>query len=311
MEWYQDNENLFRSTLLDFFINDKYNKIIFEGSEKARMLHPEVLTPWYYTVAHCHIGFEISITLKGECAFEHGDKLYHIHENDIVIAEKGILHRERMLSEDISYENVYLLIEDDTVQLSVTKYNEGKKHSWCPAMPLIVLEDDTFIDIIQKEIENKLKSSELFFYAYLKSFYFYLCRNIFTDENTRYFHCDYDSKLINMINLYIQHNITSDVSTKDICSYFKLNESYLCKLYKKNEGLTISTYINNMRIRNAVYFLQNTDQKIFDIAFKVGYKDQYYFSKIFKKIMGLSPLAFRNKLSSDYRMSETANISKI
>ena len=60
--------------------------------------------------------------------------------------------------------------------------------------------------------------------------------------------------------------------------------------------MSIQEYIIEFRMKKAEELLKTTDSKIRDVAFQIGYKDELYFSKVFKKRFGVSPKTFRDNL---------------
>lgn len=70
---------------------------------------------------------------------------------------------------------------------------------------------------------------------------------------------------------------------------------YLCHVFKKYAGATIGEYLHLLRIQRAKHLLLSTDRSIRSIAEEVGFKDAFYFSRIFKRIEGVPPQTFRNK----------------
>ena len=64
---------------------------------------------------------------------------------------------------------------------------------------------------------------------------------------------------------------------------------------KKITGESLVEYTTKKRISEAKSLLKNDDIKLSEVAEKVGYKDYYYFSKLFKKYVGVSPLKYKNK----------------
>ena len=78
-----------------------------------------------------------------------------------------------------------------------------------------------------------------------------------------------------------------------ISEQLNLSVSYLSLLFKQETGLTINHYMNDYRIWKAKELLTGTQMKIADISDSVGYSNQNYFAKIFKKITGMSPSTYR------------------
>ena len=74
-----------------------------------------------------------------------------------------------------------------------------------------------------------------------------------------------------------------------------ISESGFYALFKQWSGNSPVDYRNNIRMNAAKSMLENTNMQISEISFSVGFDDQYYFSRIFKKLTGVSPRAFRNR----------------
>jgi two-component system response regulator YesN len=75
--------------------------------------------------------------------------------------------------------------------------------------------------------------------------------------------------------------------------------NYFCQLFKKEIGVSFVEYLNSVRIEKAKELLDNTDSMEYEIAVRVGYKEGKYFSVIFKKMTGMSPRQYRNRVSKD------------
>lgn len=84
------------------------------------------------------------------------------------------------------------------------------------------------------------------------------------------------------------------ISPKDIAKNFNISYSQLYKICKTNFMMSPKQIITTHRIRNAVDRLLMTDDSIKVIASKIGYTDEFLFSKTFSKAMGYSPSKFRN-----------------
>lgn len=93
---------------------------------------------------------------------------------------------------------------------------------------------------------------------------------------------------------FINENFTSDISREGLAAAVEMNPNYMCSLFKSYTGSTLHDYISNLRVKEAVRLLENTDQKIIDIAFSVGFENSVTFNRVFKKITGKTPTEFRN-----------------
>ncbi|OCT15342.1 hypothetical protein A8709_14725 [Paenibacillus pectinilyticus] len=92
---------------------------------------------------------------------------------------------------------------------------------------------------------------------------------------------------------FINKHYKEDLSLEKVAEHLQLSTAYLSNLYKKETGQNFVEYITEVRIRQAKFLLKTTDLKIAEIAREVGYADEYYFSKVFKKNVGESPLKYR------------------
>ena len=89
---------------------------------------------------------------------------------------------------------------------------------------------------------------------------------------------------------YIQENYSNPkLSLKDVSDKIGLNYNYTSQLFKKVTGNTIMQYLNLFRIQRACELLDMGNHYIKDVSQKVGFTDQLYFSKIFKKLKNISP----------------------
>lgn len=88
------------------------------------------------------------------------------------------------------------------------------------------------------------------------------------------------------------------LSVPDVSEHVHLSSSYVCTLFKNETGLTLNQYLTDYRIKMSKRLLADPRYKIADISSKVGYSDGNYYSKTFRKIVGLSPSEYREKMLS-------------
>lgn len=105
-----------------------------------------------------------------------------------------------------------------------------------------------------------------------------------------------ENSTIFLIRDYIgQHFGDDQLSIKAISEHVHLSTSYICTLFKTETGQTLNQYITEYRIERAKLLLADPRNKIADISARVGYSDGNYFSKSFRKAVGLSPSEYREK----------------
>ncbi len=97
---------------------------------------------------------------------------------------------------------------------------------------------------------------------------------------------------------YINANYTSDIKIPDLAKMELLSVSYYKTLFKNAMGISPGQYIIQLRIDAACDLLTNSEFNIAQIASMLGFKDCYFFSRLFKKRMNQSPLKYRKETSS-------------
>ena len=83
------------------------------------------------------------------------------------------------------------------------------------------------------------------------------------------------------------------IGLDDILKPFHFNKSYLCRRFRQYTGYTMTEYLNQIRLQQAAFQLQHTDNTILSICNNVGFSSVSYFNKLFKQTYGVTPKAFR------------------
>lgn len=93
---------------------------------------------------------------------------------------------------------------------------------------------------------------------------------------------------------YIEENYyLNDLNINSISEKLEVTSSYLSKLLKKETGLSFIDYLTDIRIKKAMYIMEDPTVKIYDVAELVGYSNQHYFCRAFKKVVGMSPTEYK------------------
>lgn len=99
--------------------------------------------------------------------------------------------------------------------------------------------------------------------------------------------------VIKRIVHYVNVNFSKDLSVKEIGNQFGLTPNYLSQIFKNETGMSFVNYLNSLRIKKACGLLRNSDIKIAEVAKQIGYNDNQYFYRVFKKYMGKTPIEYR------------------
>src|SRR5699024_4245718 len=97
---------------------------------------------------------------------------------------------------------------------------------------------------------------------------------------------------------YVSNNIDKKLSLDEVAEHLYLNASYFSRLFKKELNITFVEYVKQRKVERAKELLEITNDSVGSVCEQLGYDNQSYFIKVFKKIVGCTPLEFRsNKMN--------------
>lgn len=97
---------------------------------------------------------------------------------------------------------------------------------------------------------------------------------------------------------YIESNLNSDLSLEVLSSRVHVSKNYLSSMFIKHTGMRVTSFINKLRVSRAKEFLESEDYSLEYISSICGFKNQSYFSTVFKKIELKTPMEYRSKCSN-------------
>ena len=97
---------------------------------------------------------------------------------------------------------------------------------------------------------------------------------------------------------HIHENLGECLSLCDVADRLHINKYHLCRLFKRETGMTVNCYINSARIAKAKQLLATSEESVSFIAAECGFGELSLFTKNFKKEMGMTPSAYRNLIRS-------------
>lgn len=105
-----------------------------------------------------------------------------------------------------------------------------------------------------------------------------------------------NKSIIEVAREYMQKKFAEpEISLEVVAAEIGLTTTYFSSLFKKETGETFVEYLTRLRLEEAMRMLEETDEKIYSVAEKTGYPDAGYFSYIFKKKYGISPIQYRRQ----------------
>lgn len=109
-------------------------------------------------------------------------------------------------------------------------------------------------------------------------------------------HQNNETDIVHTAITYMKENIDRSLSVKELSEHINYSQSYLYSLFKEETGYPPIHYFNHLKIQKACQYLSFTDMSIKEISYKLGFNDPFYFSRLFKQMMEMSPTEYRNEL---------------
>ena len=248
----------------------------------------------YTTQAHhYHNWYEIFIVTNGSCEFSVYDKFYKIKEGTAMLLQPGVFHYYTSISgcEYVVFEvtagyiNRYFSSEASEILLN------------CFNSQTISLTENElfecirFSEIAGRENTSSLSDEFLAIAAVLNILNHASDQTASTSANPQRKNA---AQKLNYITNYISNNFREIDSVAELAKKCYISKSHMCRIFKEQLGVSVSSYINNVKINTARELLISGNMTILEIAVESGFNSTQYFHKIFKAQFGCSPNEFRS-----------------
>ena len=181
-----------------------------------------------------------------------------------------------------------------TVGFNGDEWDITKETDMLPLDTVQVLKDYYKINnIFKKLVQNwfaKLPGYEFNTKTLLQHLLFEIFLNVKKNDQ------NYSTSLkVEKIIEYMRRNINNKITLADLSELVQLSQSYLSGIFKETTGYSVIRFFNKIKVDKAKELIIEGDKKINEVAQILGFTDEFYFSRIFKRIEGISPLEFYRK----------------
>jgi len=261
---------------------------------------------------HAHDFIEISYVASGSGIHILGNREYEVCTGDLFLINHNIPHEFRSLaSSSASTLKVYnCVFKPDFIDIGLNDYKDFTDViHYLSFRSIFPLESDSIddikllgiensaIEVIYKkmlvEFTNKEEGYIELLRVYLTELLIYIFRSLKKSSNAENSTISRHAKFIEKSMLYLRDNYSKYPNLNELAAQAFLSPTYFCKIFKDYTGITISEYNQKLKIDEACKKLRYTDNKILMIAHEVGYQDIKHFNEVFKKIVGMTPSAYK------------------
>ncbi len=279
------------------------------GNMQSALINPEHFNPRVLyimrrffdsrdeTPSHAHDFLSLIYIMSGDAQYEIGGKIYPVSSGTLFICNPEVTHHR-------------ILIKNQRIeefQVGIT----GLNMKGLPGNYLIPQGEEplhtfysygqAFFNSIGEILVEQYKNDEasvLLLKCIVMKLLVYIIKERYvpsTEQGKNVFYLDrYDkTAMVKNILTFINENYMKPVSLAKISENTYLSPIYVSRVFKEATGESPISYLIRVRLTRACELLTGENASVREIARQVGYEDAYYFSKLFKKYYGVSPVAYR------------------
>lgn len=282
---------------------------------KVRMLgHVRYSEPWMHFQRQID-EFVLYVIRDGNMYIKEDGKEYHLRSNDFFILEPGLMHEGYMKATcDYYYAHfshaAMQRVKDEVLCMeelaekrrrTLVSYNldvEDPTDSVTYIPKQFTITDIDFRKLLSAAVEEYDAREEHYrnrVSTILHSFILDVAHEHLLHEWSEKKKITKAEVVAERLIRYMNQNYAKPLTSSDIEEKFGVNFDYINRIVSKQTGYTVFAYLNGLRINNAKQLIATTDLPFSEIAYYVGIEDRYYFSKLFKKLTGMTATDYYRK----------------
>ena len=238
---------------------------------------------------HHHRSFEIYYMFKGKREYFIEDRFFVINEGDIVVIPRGVFHRT-------SGEGGLRYLVHFSERFLEKYFTQAALHPLLDKMPFVFRGEPALRErflLLLEQMNVVYSKSGAFVDEHLLAGSLYQVLFSIAFGNNTYISADHTDKRITKVVQYINENFNTIKDVDEIAEEFYISKYHLCRSFKKNLGISLISYLNTIKIRQACTMIREGNANLTEIAMQSGFNSSSYFSKVFRKETGISPTDYR------------------
>lgn len=242
--------------------------------------------------------YELILITKGTGQFTIEGRVYDVKANDLLLIKPNKWHRSNSVKLPFNFFCAHfdLYISDINGEQMLHEAISSKSLKFNKAVldfpECVSINDSGYIQMLFRRLVNEYNQQYLGYNINIRLLFFEMLINLFRQGNESLGEKIFPSEISGVID-FIKQNYKTKISLTDLSNHVHLQATYLCSLFKKHTGHTITSFIKMFRISKAKDLLLGTELTIEEIASSTGFYDLHHFSKVFKLYEGLTPAQFR------------------
>ena len=240
----------------------------------------------WHSVPHTHNHAELFYIVGGKGQFLIEDQLYPVNTNHLVIINPNVTHTEVSLN---AQPLEYIVLGIEGVELSISENSNGQ---FCILDHFESMDITSCLRNILREMEQKQPGYEDICQAFMEILIIRLMRSTGLSVPTEPQNSVGNHQCA-AVRRYIDHHFKESLTLDQLAEEAHMNKFYLSHAFKQEYGISPINYMISRRLEESKYLLAETDLSMSQIAQLLGFSSLSYFSQVFRKTQGLSPMEYR------------------
>ncbi|MEK3890537.1 AraC family transcriptional regulator [Bacillus sp. FSL K6-3431] len=269
--------------------------------------------------AHSHEFIELVFVVQGHAKHIFEGQSYQIKTNDVFIINPGEIHTFQ-IEQGVKFEIINCLFLPSLIHDSLLKeLGVSQSMDYFYIHPFLD-KSERFYHLINLGENNSSRFHSLLegmMYEYNKESACYstlirlqlvelliILSRIYNEKKMNINHAGKENEsqiLVQRIYGYLTRNFDQKISIPTLCHLFNISARHLNRLFKQETGRTVVEVLHSIRIGKAKQYLLESDDKVINVAIKVGYDDPAFFSRLFRRMVGCSPGKYKESAYSSIK----------